>query len=288
MSVTSIIDPADVESALSYLDPTDRDVWIRMGMAVKVELGESGFDIWDAWSQSAGNYNARAAKSSWRSFKDSGRIGIGSLIFAAKDAGWQPASAARELTEAEKTARRQRIEQAERDRVAEQERVAAKAGRIWNNLREAGSSQYLARKNVRAWGVRFSRGSIVIPVVDVADTLWGLQFIDGDGRKTFLTGMRKSGCFHRIPGTGPIAIAEGYATAASIRQATGWETWTAFDAGNLKAVAAAARQRNPAAQILICGDDDIGTPGNPGRTKATEAAASVGGKAIFPCLKRAA
>jgi putative DNA primase/helicase len=282
------MDPADVESALSYLDPTDRDVWIRMGMAVKVEMGEAGFDIWDAWSQSAGSYNARAARSSWRSFKDSGRIGIGSLIFAAKDAGWQPASVAKELTEAEKAARRQRIEQAERDRLAEQERVAEKAGRIWNNLRESGASTYLARKNVRAWGVRFSRGSIVVPVVDVEDKLWGLQFIDGDGRKTFLTGMRKSGCFHRIPGSGPIAIAEGYATGASIRQAMGWEVWIAFDAGNLKNVAAAARQRNPADTILICGDDDIGTPGNPGRTKATEAAAAVGGKAIFPCLKRAA
>lgn len=286
--MNSIMDPADVESALSYLDPTDRDVWIRMGMAVKVELGESGFEIWDAWSQGAQNYNARASRSSWRSFKDSGRIGIGSLIFAAKDRGWTPASTARELTDAEREARRKRIEDAEKARIAEQQRVAEKAAGIWNKLPSEGASDYLTRKRVRAWGVRFSRGSVVVPVVDAADVLWGLQFIAGDGSKTFLTGMRKSGCCHRIPGQGPIAIAEGYATGASIRQAMGWEVWIAFDAGNLKNVAAAARQRNPAATILICGDDDTGTPGNPGRAKATEAAAAVGGKAIFPCLRRAA
>jgi hypothetical protein len=56
----------------------------------------------------------------------------------------------------------------------------------------------------------------------------------------------------------------------------------AFDAGNLPPVAKAVRQRYPTAQIVIAADDDYRTEGNPGITKATQAAKVAGGVVAIP------
>jgi putative DNA primase/helicase len=56
----------------------------------------------------------------------------------------------------------------------------------------------------------------------------------------------------------------------------------AFDSGNLKPVAVALTNKYPHYDLIICGDDDPKTPGNPGRTKATEAAKLVGARVCFP------
>ncbi len=60
----------------------------------------------------------------------------------------------------------------------------------------------------------------------------------------------------------------------------------AFDAGNLAHVAKALRSAYPAALLVLCGDDDVQTfartGNNPGRDKATAAARSVQGLAVFP------
>jgi putative DNA primase/helicase len=34
----------------------DRELWVRVGMAIKSELGEDGFNLWDEWSRAADNY----------------------------------------------------------------------------------------------------------------------------------------------------------------------------------------------------------------------------------------
>ena len=40
-----------IEDALQFIDPSDRDTWLKMGMAIKSELGDSGFEIWERWSE---------------------------------------------------------------------------------------------------------------------------------------------------------------------------------------------------------------------------------------------
>ena len=82
-------------------------------------------------------------------------------------------------------------------------------------------------------------------------------------------------------------IAEGYATAASTlalldEQAGPVAAVSAFNAGNLPAVARALRARFPGTPILIAGDDDRGGAVNVGRRKALQAAAEVQGAAVFP------
>ena len=56
----------------------------------------------------------------------------------------------------------------------------------------------------------------------------------------------------------------------------------AFNCGNLAAVATALRSKFPAAQLVLCADDDAGTDGNPGLTKAREAASAVQGLVAIP------
>jgi len=66
-----------------------------------------------------------------------------------------------------------------------------------------------------------------------------------------------------------LPLAEGYATAASLREATGLPVVVGIDAGKLVHVAKALRDRWPALPLLVCGDGDRGTEArtrkNPGR-----------------------
>ncbi|WP_244101400.1 PriCT-2 domain-containing protein, partial [Burkholderia ambifaria] len=36
-----------MRAALSHVPADDRDTWVQMGMAIKAEFGEAGFDFWD-------------------------------------------------------------------------------------------------------------------------------------------------------------------------------------------------------------------------------------------------
>ncbi len=56
----------------------------------------------------------------------------------------------------------------------------------------------------------------------------------------------------------------------------------AFDARNLLPVARALRAKFPDKKLVLCADDDAETEGNPGITKATEAARAVNGLLAVP------
>jgi putative DNA primase/helicase len=77
---------ADIWQMLQFIPAHDRDIWVKVGMALKSHLGDAGWPMFDDWSQTADNYQASAARSTWRSFRGSG-VGIGSLIHMAKQNG---------------------------------------------------------------------------------------------------------------------------------------------------------------------------------------------------------
>ncbi|MFT3792128.1 MAG: DUF5906 domain-containing protein [Rudaea sp.] len=186
-------------------------------------------------------------------------------------------------------------EAAERVRAGEAKRAAERARAAWTKCSESGDSEYLARKGIGAHGVRFSpSGALVVPMLDVHGKIWGLQVIrsrkrakaDHRPEKEFWPrGLVKKERFHLLgmpaPG-GLVLIAEGYATAASLYEATQIPTAVAFDAGNLAPVTAALRKRYRNVRLLICADDDAFTEGNPGVTAASTAAAESGGAWIKP------
>ena len=131
-----------------------------------------------------------------------------------------------------------------------------------------------------------------VPAIDAEGKHWTTQCIHEDGTKRFAKNSRKEGCFHAIGGLQAIAvapavvIAEGYATAVSLKQSLGFATVAAFDSGNLVHVAKALRGRFPKKPIVIAGDDDrkLETRDgiNPGKSKSEEAARAVRGFKLLP------
>lgn len=199
------------------------------------------------------------------------------------DKGTWCAKADNELTPAQRKENRWRIIEAQKAREAEeharQNTAIDKALAIWKASPPAlDAHPYLVKKGIRSHGLRLHKTSIVIPMRDSAGKLHSLQFIDAEGNKRFLSGGRKKGCYFAIGvPTESLCIAEGYATAASIYESTGLSVAVAFDAGNLGPVALALRTKFPEIEITLCADNDMATHGNPGLSKAREAAAAVGG-----------
>lgn len=198
------------------------------------------------------------------------------------------ATAYQAMSEAERKALAVRMAAAKLARDAEQAAVHAAAGKralgLWNRAKPATDDHpYLVRKQVHAFGVRDLRGQLVIPLRNAEGDLCSLQFIGADGKKTFLTGGRKRGCYHAIGRPqAALCICEGYATGATIFMATGHATAIAFDAGNIEPVARAIRGKFPRLPLVICADNDTETPGNPGLTAASKAARAVGAALAVP------
>src|SRR5262249_6922686 len=195
----------------------------------------------------------------------------------------------RSLTPVEEAAHTAKMEAMKHEREAEEAKrrseAATKAVSIWKAAQPAADDHpYLLRKRIKAQGVRLHNGALVIPMRDGSE-LHSLQFIHPDGEKRFVTGGRVTGSYFALGkpiATGPLCIAEGFATGATIYEATGYPVAVAFNAGNLDAVARALRAKFPDVSIIVCADDDAGSEGNPGLTKATEAALAVGGKVVVP------
>lgn len=201
-----------------------------------------------------------------------------------------------EISQEQRASLRRRLaedsKRAELVRKADAERAARRASAAWKKCAEDGDCAYLHRKGVGAHGIRFSptSGAMVIPMLDTANNIHGLQIIRGDqkgqgklGKEFWPSGLIKKGHFHLIGLPGPLLlIAEGYATAASLYEATGIPVAVAFDAGNLAPVASALRKRYKKTRMLICADDDAFSQGNPGVTCASAAALEVGGAYVAP------
>ena len=133
----------------------------------------------------------------------------------------------RALTPEQDQAYRARVQAMARQRAAEKVRrhaeARARAQALWSAARPASPRhRYLVAKGIRPHGVRTDHGQLVLPVRSTSGELHSLQFISPTGEKRFLTGGRVSGGYFSIGKPQDIlCIAEGFATAASIHEATG-------------------------------------------------------------------
>lgn len=192
------------------------------------------------------------------------------------------------FTAEEEAAYSERIDAMRREREAEEHQRHAeardRAAEIWDAAQSAPDDYpYLRAKHVTSYGLRLYEGQLVVPVCDAGDLMYSLQFIDPDGGKWFLRGGRVRGCYFVIGKLGGvICIVEGYATGASIHAATGCAVAVAFNAGNLEPAAQALWTKLPQTKLIICGDDDCQTDGNPGIANATKAARAVDGLLAIP------
>jgi putative DNA primase/helicase len=199
---------------------------------------------------------------------------------------WCLTGARERLSPAEKVELEKKLRAAAASANAErreaQTRAAAKAQRLFGGAAPCNGHPYLTSKKVNGYGVRLLYGKVVVPLF-CKDTIFNLQFIDGDGHKRFLRGGCISGAYYMIgEPDGTIYIAEGYATAATIHQVTDAAAVVGLFDSNLLRVAEAIREKYPTAKIIVCADDDWKTDGNPGRTHAEAAALAVSGLVAVP------
>jgi putative DNA primase/helicase len=282
----------DVARALGYITDVDnRTTWLQMGMAIKAEFGPAGFDVWDNWSRTGDSYKPRDALAVWKSFKKAG-VGIGTLIKNAKDNGFEFSASALsddEVKRRAEAAEQRKIENQKRraaEREAEKqsnERAARVAAETWPKLPREGHSPYLQRKGIHHFDARFGKNhSIAIPVIK-NEQLTGLQWIQADGSKKFLTGTEKSGASYviRPDSTGPRILCTGYATGCSIAMAVANAcVEVCFDDGNLVTVARERVKTHPG--IIIAADNDHGKPSNSGLEHAKRIVDECNVRAVWP------
>ncbi|OXJ06721.1 DUF5710 domain-containing protein [Burkholderia sp. HI2500] len=208
---------------------------------------------------------------------------------------WRPSDVANfTLTSEERSADAQRQRDRAAERAAKHDERAAWVSEEWRRLPVASDDHaYLARKGVVNHGLKLDRhGNLVMPLVDIDGKLWSVQRISAEGNKLFTKDGRTLACFSPVgvdDPQKPIVIAEGYATSASLYEITGLPVVCALNAGNLRPVAEAFRQKYPERPILIAGDNDhvkeaSGKP-NVGKDASFATAEAVGGHVLLPAFE---
>lgn len=283
----------EIQAALSYVDSTDREVWINVGNAIKSEFGANGLDLWLDWSSLAPNFNKKSAMATWKSLKRQ-IVPIGYVLKLAKQNGYKPAQPAKRLSDKERKARREKLEKdiaaAEIERISIASKVAMKSRAIWDHASTFGVSRYLIKKRIHPVNVRFlSDGSIIIPMMryDLPkdESFVGIQTIRPDGKKLFPSGVAKSGSACRLgePNERVMAVCEGYSTGCSLK--VGFRNlipvYVAFDSGNLMKVAEILRKKYKHAHLIICADNDQKTKGNPGIKSAKKVIRAIDNASII-------
>jgi putative DNA primase/helicase len=141
------------------------------------------------------------------------------------------------VSQADWEAIRRRWQDAEKEREKSEAERHAKAAKVaaWilRRSKPAGIGHlYLVAKAVKPTGdLRQYRGALVLPLRDADGRLHSLQFIGPHGTKRFLSGGRVAGCFFMVADKpdGSLIIGEGFATVASIAEATGLATVAAMN-----------------------------------------------------------
>jgi len=274
------VDADRVRDALSFLDPScDRHQWVQVGMCIKNELGDAGFDVWDQWSRESDKYNQKDAASTWKSIKAEGKRTIASLFGWAKEAGWKPSASGKKWTKAEIEAHKAAQADRQRRQVEESARQHAEDARRLADVRDHWRSgapdpvdnDYVIKKQGKADGLRSVSwplrgwsafkdhsldGWLMVPAyagVGNSGDVMSIQFIGPNkGEKlnapapikgyTFTVGELKKG--------EKAFIVEGIGHAWSMNIVTGSPAVVSFSAGNIE-VAAAAVQEAGAIPVIV-------------------------------------
>jgi len=174
----------------------------------------------------------------------------------------------------------------ELQQINDQHEAAIKCGKLWNDASQLvkANHSYLVNKNIRAYNIRQLGQNLLVPIQDAQNRLVSLQFIMPNGDKTFKSGGKVKGCFCVIGELkGSMFICEGYATGATIHQATGQGVIVAFNASNLSEVIAALKANGYGyLNIIIVADNDALNKVNTGLNKANECARTHNLPLIYP------
>ena len=208
---------------------------------------------------------------------------------------WKPQNkGSRTLTDEQREEIRQLKEQAEIEKAEKHTRAAKRAQNIWSKAEEIQIHPYLKKKGVENHGLKVGdNNQLLVPMQDENLQVVGLQFIDEDGGKKFLTGSKKKGSFFIIgkdvlqQNTKIINYAEGYATGASYFEDLNQPVIVAFDAFNLSPVAEVIVKFFPMAKHVFIADFDESQTGEKEAIKAAQIIKDAGSQAevLMPTAK---
>lgn len=272
-----------ISNALYCVDAHPYETWISMGMAIKSELLEAGWPLWNAWSATAVNYDEKEAIRQWKNFKAEGGTKIGTLFREARNQGWKsdapytPQPKPKFDTAVWLSKKGQ--EKADKLLAEKDQAEAAQRAREWWG-RTSGPAianhPYCKRKHIKPKGARHAGGILFIPMYDQDHSLVNLQRIYENGSKWFLKNGKLKGCYGlvcnnhdpdlppiRSLGGGEVMLCEGWATACTLYTKHRLPVFVAFSAGNLAAVAKLMDDVLSAkfTKVWVCGDVDKGGAG---------------------------
>lgn len=201
-------------------------------------------------------------------------------------------SSGMQLTEEEKAKQRaehaQKLQEREAKRQRDYDIAANNAKKVLSNSFEADKNHaYLQQKGIKPYiAMQNNFKQLVVPVRNIHDEIRGVQFIDEDGSKKFLSGVEKKGNFallaEEAKDVSKVLVCEGFATGASLHEATKLPVAVAFDAGNIESVSKALAEKYKGIEITICADNDQYRDNNVGLEKAKNAALAVDAKLAVP------
>lgn len=202
------------------------------------------------------------------------------------------ADVGRRLTPAEEMAHVRRMSEAKALRDAElakqREVTADTVTTIWQQAQAADAAHpYLERKGIQPHGARVTGdGRLIVPLMHPDGLISSVQYISHDGDKRYHPGGETGGKYWMI-GTmdepGPLYIAEGFATAATIHEATNRPCIAAYSASNLVSVTGILRDKTGGAQdIVVVADNDAS---GVGLRYAEQASAKYGARVVMPPIE---
>lgn len=267
---------AKAAEALSFVPPHDRETWVRMGMAIKSEFFEDGFDTWDSWSQGGETYSDKSALAVWRSIGAAGKIGIGTLYHEATANGWRDNGEHRgPLTEQEQAEKRRARAARDAATIAEEARkhrayrVAADAAQKVIEQCELKTHFYLNSKGLPDVVALVNDSTLIVPMRNLeTNQVQGMQTIDWlpqerRWEKKMAFGMRAKGAVLRLGNqrAKETFLVEGYATGLSIelvlrRLRLNASVLVCFSASNLAYVATMIK-----GQAFVFADNDVSLAG---------------------------
>jgi phage/plasmid primase-like uncharacterized protein len=278
----------DIKNMLSYLDPSVcHHDWFRILAAVHHEFGDAGQDVCNSWSsQSTYNYNEREFISTWKSLKTplGEPITINTLFYLLRGTGYvcppgmssaktkqifNKSGVSKSINTTNNTPETNIIKI---NKIASPEVVETATDILENSPFVADNHPYLIAKQINPEQIKKQRikmlfdgrieapsCSIILPLYNADMQLQGLQFIHPTTNfpKKFLKGSAINGSFGWVDGLkDTIYICEGFATAATINEATGKCAFFSLGVNNLFETTKATRILYPNTNIIIIADND--------------------------------
>lgn len=158
-------------------------------------------------------------------------------------------------TEEDKAERKRAIEAREQREAESRVKAIAVARQIWDSAAPANEDHpYLVKKGVEATLLRQEGDKLVLPVFNADGEIQSIQTIDPSGRKMFHPGapVAYGKMAIGLNWESPAILCEGYATGATIHEATGSRVIITYSMGNMEKVA--RRMAEGGTRLILAAD----------------------------------